>query len=749
MRKLLWFTIGFALACALGAYVYSSWLIFGIPISLLCFTVAVVMRKRFRILSAVAAVCLGLSVGLIWFNGYRTVYLMPVIEADGSEKILDAQIIDYSEPSNYGISAKAKLTIDGKTYRTVLYLKGNQDLKPGDSVRCRFRLRMTHDGLEGSTYHRGSRIFLLAYSQGEEAYEFSEQIPVRFLPAIFRQELIRKIDNLFPVDTAFFAKALLLGDRSDVGYEINTAFKVSGISHIIAVSGLHISILCSVIYVVARRKRPFIMLIGIPTLLFFAAVTGFTPSVTRACVMQILFILSDNFLWQDDPPTSLSMPVLIMLVCNPIAITSVSLQLSVGCMIGIFMFSEKIQRWVCAWGFWKNWKGKTRRVRFRSWIASGISVTFSSMFITMPLAAYYFGCVSLIGFLTNLLTLWAISWIFYGIMLVCLVGFFWHQGAVVIAWIVSWLMRYVLLIAKALSSFPIAAIYLKSEFILGWLVLCYVLIFAFLFWKKRKPFILIGSLSMSLLVAILLSWLPPMLTQSQVTILDVGQGQSIILQSCGKTFLVDCGGDDPEDAADQAAETLLSMGIYRLDGIILTHYDQDHCGGIPYLLSRIKTDSIYVPAVAEDYDSQQKILTVAGKETVLLQEDLRLEWPDCYLEIFAPVSQSDDNESGLSVLFCGRNCDILITGDMSISNENKLLLEKNIPQLTALVAGHHGSPYSTGDGLLSRTTPQCVFISVGADNPYGHPSEVVLERLSSYGCTVMRTDRDGTIVFRR
>jgi competence protein ComEC len=418
-------------------------------------------------------------------------------------------------------------------------------------------------------------------------------------------------------------------------------------------------------------------------------------------------------------------------------------------MVGIFAFSKKIHSWVCNWGFWKDWKGKTQCVRVRSWIDSSISITFSSMFITMTLAAYYFGCVSLIGFLTNLLTLWAISWIFYGIMLVCLVGFLWPQGAAAIAWVVSWLMRYVLLIAKTLSSFPLAAVYLKSTLIGGWLVICYLLIIAFLIWKNRKPFILIGSLVMSLMVAILLSWLLPLMSQSQVTILNVGQGQSIVLQSGGKTFLVDCGGEDPKEAADQAAETLLSMGIYRLDGIILTHYDQDHSGGIPYLLTRIKATNIYLPAFSEEDGSQQVILDAADHASVLVRQDTHLAWSDCSLEIFAPISQSDDNESGLSVLFCGRNCDILITGDMSISVENKLLLEKNIPQLTAFVAGHHGSPDSTGDGLLSTTNPQYVFVSVGLDNPYGHPSEEVLERLSRYGCIVYRTDRDGTIVFRR
>ena len=749
MRKLMWFTIGFALACALCAYLFSPWLLLGIPIGLLVFTLAMILHKRGRLWPIAAAVCLGISLGLCWFGAYRYFYLMPAVTADGSELSLTANIIDYSVPTDYGSSVSARITIDGSTYRAVLYLKESLDIKPGDCVSGTFRLRMTHDGLEGDTYHRGSGIFLLAYAQDKTLHQPSDDISLSCYPAIMRQGIKNILDRAFPEDTAFFAKALFLGDRADVDYQTNTAFKVSGISHLIAVSGLHISILYSVIFQIAVRKRGIIALIGPPILILFAAVTGFTPSVTRACVMQILFMISEAILKEYDSPTSLSAAVLLMLVVNPIAITSVSLQLSAGCMAGILLFSEKIRSWICGLGFWKTWKGKTLKVRVRNYLASGVSITLSSMFFTTPLVAYYFGCVSLIGVVTNLLTLWVVSWIFYGIIAICLIGLFWAQGAAALAWIVSWLIRYVLAVSKILSSVPLAAVYTKSSFIVAWLVLCYVLVIVYLLWKKRKPCFLICSLFLGLASALIISWLLPLTAQSQVTVLDVGQGQSIILQSGGKTFLVDCGGDDPKEAADQAAETLLCMGIYRLDGVILTHYDRDHAEGIPYLLSRVTSDAVYLPAGDGDDEVRQTVIGVAGDAAVFISQDVQLSWDQCTLTVFAPLFQSGDNESGLSVLFRGKNCDILITGDLSITGENKLVLEKDIPQLTALVAGHHGSPYSTGVGLLAKTKPQYAFISVGENNSYGHPSQEVLERLAQYGCFVCRTDRDGTIVFRR
>lgn len=744
MRKLMWFTIGFTLACAVCAYAFSVWLLLGIPVGLVGSFVLIRLKLRPGV-----AVLLGITVGLCWFGAYRFVYLAPATNADGSDLDLTAVVIDYSTGSDYGSTVKAKVSIDNKTYRAILYLKESHELKPGDQVSGSFRLRLTHEGLEGDTYHRGSGIFLLSYAQDKSEYQIADKIPLRYFPATMRKGINDRIEVLFSEDTGFFAKALLLGDRSDMDYETRTAFKVSGISHITAVSGLHVSILFSVIFLITARKRTFTALVGVPVLILFAALTGFTPSVVRACVMQILFMVADALLKEYDPPTALSAAVLVMLLVNPISVTSASLQMSAGCMVGIFLFSEKIHTWICGFSLWKDWKGKSIKVKLRNWLASGVSVTFSSMFLTTPLVAYYFGSVSLLGVVTNLLTLWAVSWIFYGIVLVCLVSLFWHQGALALSWIVSWLIRYVLVIAKAISSIPLAAVYTKSMYVVLWLILCYLCISAFLICKKKRPCLLICTMVSSLGVMLLLSWTLPMISDTRVTVLDVGQGQSVILQSQGKTFLVDCGGDNAKDAADEAAETLLSMGIYRLDGVILTHYDGDHADGIPYLLKRISVDNVFLPEYAEEEEIKNEIIASAGASKIMVHQDISLSWAESSMTVFAPISASDDNESGLCILFRGKNCDILITGDLGVSGESKLILEKDIPQLTAMVAGHHGSPYSTGEGLLARVNPEFVFISVGEDNPYGHPSQQVLERLTQNGCVVYRTDQDGTIVFRR
>ena len=738
MRRLMWFAMGFGLACALGGYFLPLGLWTGIG----CLLLAVVLWLTVKRLRRCALVLLGVALGAMWFHGYDTLYMDAARSLDGQTVMLEAVATDYSYDTDYGIGVDAQILIDGRKYDIRLYLNTDSPLKPGDQITGNYSLRYTNRP-EDTTYHRGNGMLLLGYPRGSIETQPCEKTPLRYFPAVLRQKLLTTIENAFPSDTGFFAKALLLGDRTDVDYETNTAFKVSGISHIIAVSGLHVSILFSLVYLIAGKRRVLTALLGIPTILLFAAVAGFTPSITRACVMQILMMLALLIRKEYDPPTALAFAALVMLVVQPMVITSASFQLSVGCMAGIFLFYAPIKAWLDKLPFWKSWTGKTLKTRLKNWLCSGIAVTLSAQFFTTPLVAYYFGAISLVGILTNLLTLWAVSYVFYGIVVVCLLSLIWSWGAGVVAWLISWLIRYVLVCAKVLARFPLAAVYTRSVYIVIWAVICYVLVLLFLCFRKRQPHVLILCCGTGLCLALFLSWMEPALDDVRMTMLDVGQGQCILLQAEGKNYLIDCGGDSDTEVADIAAETLLSRGIARLDGVIVTHYDRDHAGGVSYLLTRVPADAVYLP----EGEDEESLIIPTGTE-LYVREDLTLQWSDNSLTIFAPVMSSSSNESGLSVLFHSGECDILITGDMGTLGETLLLHDKDIPKLTALVAGHHGSKSSTGENLLAATTPEYVFISVG-NNSYGHPHSDVLNRLARYNCAVYRTDRDGTIIFRR
>lgn len=750
MRKLAWFTVGFAVGVFLCAQFYGDWII-GAAIALLLITAAIAVVAKVRgIAKQTLLVTLGCTVGLLWFLTYDRLFVLVPRVADGQTGYVTIEASDYSQATDNGVSVEGNVSLAGKNYRVKAYLHENVQLKPGDVVSGYFRFRLTTKGGENNaTSHQSEGIFLLAYPVSNAQIQPSEEIPSRYYPAKWRKELLGKIDLIFAGDSAGFAKALLLGDRTGITYEINTALKICGISHVVAVSGLHVSILFGMIYTLLAKRRLLSCLIGIPALLLFAAVVGFSPSISRACVMQILMLIAMAFDREYDAKTALAFAVVVMLVLNPMAILSASLQLSAGSVLGILLFSERIRRHLLP----EQKKGakvqKSIFLRLRYWVASSASVTLSAMVFTTPLVAYYFGCVSLVGILTNLLTLWVISLIFYGIILSLGISIFSVSVATFVGQLVSIPIRLVLCIATSFSKLPMAAGYTVSAYVVVWLIGAYLLFAFFLLQKKKRPIFLACCIMITFLLSQVLSWTEPMLDSCRVTVLNVGQGQSILLQADGKTFLIDCGGDDSMQSADIAAQTLLSQGISRLDGVVLTHYDDDHAAGLPYLLTQIKTDRLILPYICDEKHVGETLAQLTNGCVHYVNEDIKYTFGKTEITIIGPISYDTGNESSLCVLFSRENCDILITGDRGELGESLLLREHDLPQLDLLIAGHHGSATSTGEALLSATMPQTVIISVGADNVFGHPSADVLQRLVRIGSNVYRTDLHGTIIFRR
>ncbi len=733
MRKLMWTALGFTAACALCAYALPLELAGCLfPAAAAVSLVLFLCGRKSGLVCRAALILLGLGLGFGWYGLYDGLYLSPAASLDGKTQPLAIRTTDFSYDTAYGVAVDGRTRLEGKPYQIRVYLNRQEPVEPGWEITGSFRLRMTSEG--EMTYHASKGIFLLAYQQGDAAVVPGEESSWLEKTACFRQALRHRIKGSFPGDTASFAMALLLGDTSAIDYETDTALKVSGIRHVIAVSGLHVSILMALLSAATFRKKFLMVPVGLGGMLLFAALAGFSPSVVRSCMMSALMLLAVLFDREYDGATALSFAVLTMLICNPLAVTSVSLQLSAASVAGIFLFEGRLRTWLL------SLSGDSPG-RFVRAVCLSVSVTFSAMTLTTPLCAYYFGMVSLISPVTNLLTLWAISGIFYGIMAVCLLSVFQAGAAGILAGLVSWPIRCVLKLAGFLAELPLSAVYTESVYIVFWLIFVYLLLAVFLFSPGRKPSQLICCAVLGLCISLLPSWISG--EETRLTVLDVGQGQCILLESGGKTYMVDCGGDRDEACADLASAHLLSRGISRLDGLILTHLDRDHAGAVPNLLSRVDTDLLILPPEYTDLSQE------FSGETVYASEDLLLTAGDVTLGIFAPTFGGTANEKSLCVLFDTEKCDILITGDRDGFGERMLLRNAEIPDVDILIAGHHGSKHSTCEELLTQVSPEIVCISAGQDNPFGHPAPELLQRLEAFGCTVYRTDTQGTITIRR
>ena len=747
MRKLMWFAIGFGAACALAVYLLpvSILLWIGIPLLIAAVGGSFIPCKTFGKIAIF--LFLGLSVGFLRFYFFDSQHLVPARSLDGQKVELTLETTDFSFDSNYGVTVDGKTQLEGRTYQVRAYLHQNQAVTPGTMITGEFELRYTASGSKKeATYHSGNGILLLAYDEEMHSINAPSGSPIIYLPAYLRQELKLLLQQLFPGDVQPFAKALLLGDTADLDYETNSDLGISGIRHVAAVSGLHVSILFSMVYMVSGRRKGLTIGIGVPVLLLFMAISGFSPSIMRASMMQLLMLLAMLFKKEYDPPTGLAFAALVMLCINPLVVTSVGFQLSVASVAGILLFSGRISRWLM---------DPKRLGRFRnkglllcSKLAASASVSLGAMLITTPLTAFYFGTVSLISPVTNLLCLSLVTVFFCGIVAACAFGAAWLPLGAGIAWIISWVARFVLRIAHILASIPLAAVYTESIYIVAWLVACYLLLAVFLIGKQKRPVILALCTVVSLLLSLLASWVEPLMDDYRMTVLDVGQGQCVLLQSGGRTYMVDCGGSYGDDAADLAAATLLSQGITRLDGLILTHYDADHVGGAAYLLGRVPAEILILPEGEDEKGFEEQLLAQFRGEVIRGDRDLQITWGDSSITVFASKYLENSNETSLCVLFQEEECDILITGDRGALGETILVRESNIPELDVLIIGHHGSSGSTGEALLEATRPKVAVISVGAGNPYRHPSAATLQRLEKFGCEVRRTDLEGTIIIR-
>lgn len=765
MRKLASFALPFGVGIFLSAYLLPRLVqLAGAAVCALIWVVYLRRWRRQRVDKRLRPVLYtaGLSIALLWSWGYdmRTVY--PAEQLAGTEETFVFQAADWPETGTYSVSVEARLlNQDGPDLGVLLYFyPGDEeipDIKPGDTLTCTAQLRLADTvGGEENGYYYSKGIFLTANAAEIPTVTPAENVPLKYWPALWRRAMGECIGELFSDETAGLALALTTGDKSGLTGSFYTALKRCGLAHVVAVSGMHMSMVVMLAaMLVRRRRRKMMAIVSIPLVLVFMALTGFAPSVVRAGVMQILLLLGPALSREGDTVTSLSFALLLLLLQNPYAAMSVGLQLSFLSVAGILTITGRLNEKFFHRFPLKKGKTKPRRlynsaVRF---LVGCVTMSIGAIAFTTPLTVYYFGTVSLVSPLANLLTLWAVTVLF----LLCLPaaalgGVLPVVGKVLAALAepVSWLFHR---IVYGLSSLPFASVSLETgRYILFWLLFVYAVIGACVLFRKEKPrpIVPLCCCTITLASALLFNALSLRSGGLSVTVLDVGQGQSILLTAQGSTALVDCGGSGGDDPGDIAADYVQAMGRSTLDLLVLTHYHSDHACGVPELMERLDVVALAVPDVEPDSALRAEILALAeekGTEVIFIEEDTMVELDSVSLTLYAPLGTGGGNEEGLSVLATQGDFDALITGDMNAAVERRLVKYGNLPDIELLVAGHHGSASSTSAELLEAVMPEYAVISVGY-NTYGHPAPETLDRLEQAGCTVWRTDLQGTITIR-
>ena len=616
MRKLAAFTVSFALGICLAQYLLPEGLL--LPVAAVFFAAACLAlllpglwRKR------VLLVGTGLALALGWNWLYSYAVRAPLAALSGSEGTASMTLLEYAVPTDYG--AKVTVKLEGVPLGKVVCYGGADllDLEPGQTVAAQVKFqdsaRLREDTITNFT---AQGVFLLAYQRGDEAVygEGSAGSP-RWWPAHAARAMQNRVTALFDGDEAAFLSAILTGDTSGLSEEARSDLSEAGLSHILAVSGLHCGFLMTLILLLTGRHRHRLAAaLALPVLMFYTLLTGASPSVVRACIMVVFVLAAPLFQRDSDPPTTLSAALFLILLANPFAAASISLQLSFGAMAGLLWLTPKLQDLLLG----ERPSGKVCRL-----LVSSLSATVGAMAFTVPLCAVYFGSLVLISPVSNLLCLTASSLVFTLGLGAVLASFLWVPLGTVIGFVPALLTRYILWISGVLASVPHHALYFTNPYLKYWLVFLYVLFAAafFLRPKARRKYAVAGVLAaVSLAVTVRLG--APHYTRGGLDayVLDVGQGESVLLTSGGKFALVDCGSRNSwYDAGGIAADHLATMGCGTLDYLILTHYDYDHISGVAELLARARVDTLLLPDVSDDAGARFRVELAARNHGVDIQ----------------------------------------------------------------------------------------------------------------------------------
>lgn len=566
----------------------------------------------------------------------------------------------------------------------------------------------------------------------------------------FREHLTAFYESNLPPNLSSLMVGITLGIKDNIPGETMKAVKSGGVAHVLAVSGLHTGIIYAALELIFYRFRlssTLSFIIGSITIIFYSFMAGLSPSVIRAAIMIMVFMLAKVVGRENDPVNSLCLSATILLFLNPLTLFSVSFQLSYAAVIGIMIFYSPLKKLL---------------ERFPGYLRDSLAVIISAQLVAGPFLAYYFYNISVIGFFTNLLVVPLVSVILISGLISGIIGLLLTPLGSAFVRVPGFLLSTVEKIILVSSKLPFTTIVVPAmppisiAFYFASLALVFDLVpFSDKVQLKRKKICAAVLIVFSLIPAIL------PFGAFEVTFVDVGQGDSILIQTKGKkAILIDGGGTPPyysgdfDTGEDIILPFLYSKGIKKIDAVVFTHFDDDHAKGLLSILKSMKVKNI-IFGVPEDCTIYKEMLEIARQKQIEITQVGRGDQftiDDVTFDVLNPVKNAKKNYSsndGSVVLKMNyKDISFLFTGDLEYKGEQDLISSGIDIGAHVLKIGHHGSRTSTSEEFLSKVKPSYGIISAGMDNNFGHPSPQVIDLMKNSGVTVLRTDLSGAVSFK-
>lgn len=690
------------------------------------------------------------AVGLLYSTAYDYFVCRPVTALCGKAENFSGTVCQYPLPTDNG--GKVTLRLKGGHGAKAVYYADESvlDLKPGQEITgyAYWQNASLIHGKSIKTF-TSKGVYALLYERGSVSISADHSDRIRYWPLRALEAVQRQVEKIWTdPQTRGFTMAELSGDESQMDAGDSEMLSEMGLAHLFAVSGLHCAFLVTLLgLLIPRNRRGLLAAIAGMILLFYMVMVGASPSVVRACIMQLFLLAAPVFRRDSDGLTSLSAALMVLLLVNPYASGSVSLQLSFAATFGLVCLSDKIYRFLTEW-----YKGKKKSIKIvLAFAAANISSSLAVLVFSVPLIFYYFDIFTPVSPISNLLAVPVAGWNFIAGFITVLLSFICLPAAKIMGWFCFGCVHYILWVCELLMRLPWHTLYSSNHLLKYWMAYCYAMFIGCAFTKdRRRKYVVATVLAvLTLFCTVNLNLRQYHYAEMCAVAVDVGQGESVLLYSNGKAALVDCGSSNTYvDAGREALAQMSAMGVRSLDTIVVTHYHADHTNGLFQILRAIPVQTIYLPDIEDEYGVKESIITLAEEQGIAVEyvaDMLTTPLGNATVTIYPPVGKGDLNEQGLSALCKAGDFEILITGDMAGTTEKALVAAYDLPKVEVLMVSHHGSKNSSKRDFLQAIQPQTAIISVG-DNNYGHPSDAALARLYGSGAKVYRTDTGGNIL---
>ncbi len=670
------------------------------------------------------------------------------------KSIISAMAVVVKGPSegeyNYKYTVKAR-TGKYKNKKFIVYInkKNKKLLEYGDLVEIKGEysapeVARNYKGFDYSQYLKTLNIYGTIKVEESKIINKNQLSPILISINNIKEKMIDNANRNMPKRTANLLLGILIGERDNIQEDIIESFRTANLSHILAVSGAHTSyIILGITYLISKSKTPKRIgyIITIIILLIFIIITGASYSVVRACIMAIVVIGAKICYRKENFFTSICISLIIILIQNPFAINDIGLKLSFMGTAGIVIFNKSITNFFI-------------KLKIKQKIAEALSVTFSAQLMIMPITILNFNTISLTFFISNILASPLLGIIIIFGFISIFISSILNPISKILFLILHIFLELLILVSKVTEKIPGSSILVKTPNILFAIVYYILILFSNYFFvikqsptrrfhKKIIKIITIKNIKNTVKVIVVVFLIMLLLTRIvriinptlKIYFIDVGQGDStLIVTPKNKKILIDGG----EGKTNVLFQYLLDRRINKIDYIIISHFDSDHCNGLIEIIEKMRVENIVMSKQSKESEEYKKILEIIKQKNIKVSsvkaEDKIIIEKNLYTKILNPAEKfefQDLNNNAIVAKLVYKNFSMLFTGDIEKAEENLAKKYKNELKSTILKVAHHGSKTSTSEEFLKYVEPQIALIGVGENNKFGHPNQITIEKLKN------------------